>query len=42
MASAGEITGKSEAARILGSSTSAKKTHASQVNGAQGGRPKGS
>ena len=42
MASSGEVTGKSEAARILGSSTSAKKAHASQENGQLGGRPKGS
>jgi len=42
MASSGEITGKSEAARILGSSTSAKKAQASHANGALGGRPKGS
>ena len=35
-------TSKAQAAAILGSSTSAKKTEAAQENGAKGGRPKGS
>lgn len=35
-------TSKSQAAAILGSSTSAKKTEAAQANGEKGGRPKGS
>lgn len=35
-------TSKSQAAAILGSSTSAKKAKAAQENGEKGGRPKGS
>ena len=37
-----EVSSKSEAARILGSSTSAAKASSSAKNGAQGGRPTGS